>query len=129
MAPGVPESTSDVSVDVTVTTDHESAAMLAQSLAVHGQAINTGQYDVAFDLFTPSLQEQMEGLETWRQGLISTFWRELQVADVRAQVFLPFSSDFGENSTFAPTDGATRTLQTVFDQVVAWAQALQALRA
>ncbi|WIG17449.1 S1C family serine protease [Kocuria rosea] len=82
VAPGVPESTSDVSVDVTVTTDHESAAMLAQSLAVHGQAINTGQYDVAFDLFTPSLQEQMEGLETWRQGLISTFWRELQVADV-----------------------------------------------
>ena len=63
-------------------------------------------------------------VEAWR--LIAA---ELQMADVRAQVFLPFSSDFGDNSTFAPTDGATRTLQTVFDQVVAWAQALQALRA
>lgn len=62
-------------------------------------------------------------VEAWR--LIAA---ELQMADVRAQVFLPFSSDFGEGFTFTPTEGATRALQTVFDQVVAWAEALKPLR-
>lgn len=62
-------------------------------------------------------------VEAWR--LIAA---ELQMADVRAQVFLPFGSDFDEDFAFAPTEGATRDLQTVFDQVVAWAEALKPLR-
>lgn len=63
-------------------------------------------------------------VEAWR--LIAA---ELQMADVRAQVFLPFSSDFGEDFTFQPTDGATEGLGVLFDQVVAWAEALKPLRA
>lgn len=87
--PGVPESTADVSVDVTVASDDENAAELAQLLALHGNAINTSQYDVAFGLFTPSLQERMEGLETWRSGLLSTFWRELAILDVTGSTDAP----------------------------------------
>lgn len=82
VAPGIPEPTADVSVDVTVSSDHENAAAFAQLLALHGDAINTSQYDVAFDLLTPALQEEMGGLETWRQGLLTTYWRELVVQGV-----------------------------------------------
>lgn len=82
VGPDVTAPSSDVAVDVTVATEHESAAAVAQSLAVHGNAINDSQYDVAFDLFTPSMQEEMEGLETWRQGLLTTYWRELVVQGV-----------------------------------------------
>ncbi|WP_187347287.1 NADPH-dependent FMN reductase, partial [Kocuria sp. CNJ-770] len=62
-------------------------------------------------------------VEAWR--LIAA---ELQMADVRAQVFLPFSTEFGEEFSFRPTEQATDGLGEVFDQVVAWAQALAPLR-
>ena len=62
-------------------------------------------------------------VEAWR--LIAA---EVQMADVRAQVFLPFGSEFGEDFSFQPTEGATGALQALFDQVVAWAQALKPLR-
>lgn len=63
-------------------------------------------------------------VEAWR--LIAA---ELQMADVRAQVFLSFSTDFADMTTFTPTDGATGALQDVFGQVTAWAKALEPLRA
>jgi len=63
-------------------------------------------------------------VEAWR--LIAA---ELQMADVRAQVFLPFDTHFTEEFQFAPQDEASGALDEVFDQVVAWARALQPLRA
>lgn len=63
-------------------------------------------------------------VEAWR--LIVA---ELQMADVRAQVFLSFATDFASMTEFAPTDGATGALEPVYDQVVAWAEALKSLRA
>ncbi|RSZ63814.1 NADPH-dependent oxidoreductase [Corynebacterium hylobatis] len=63
-------------------------------------------------------------VEAWR--LIAA---ELQMADVRAQVFLSFSTDFADMTTFTPTDGSTGALQDVFEQVTAWAKALESLRA
>jgi NAD(P)H-dependent FMN reductase len=63
-------------------------------------------------------------VEAWR--LIAA---ELQMADVRAQVFLPFDSEFGEDAAFAPSESAAQALDTVFDQVVAWSRALKPLRA
>nr|WP_240510620.1 NAD(P)H-dependent oxidoreductase [Corynebacterium hadale] len=62
-------------------------------------------------------------VEAWR--LIAA---ELQMADVRAQVFLPFSSDFEDMSKFTPTEGATGALTDVFNQVTAWSEALKTLR-
>lgn len=62
-------------------------------------------------------------VEAWR--LIAA---ELQMADVRAQVFLPFSTDFADMSTFQPSEGATGALTDVFDQVTAWSKALKTLR-
>ena len=53
---------------------------------------------------------------------------ELQMADVRAQVVLPFATEFENYRTFIPTAAAEKTLQILFDQVVAWAGALKTLR-
>jgi NAD(P)H-dependent FMN reductase len=63
-------------------------------------------------------------VEAWR--LIAA---ELQMADVRAQVFLPFDMHFNDKMQFAPRDEAAEALDEVFDQVLAWARALQPLRA
>jgi NAD(P)H-dependent FMN reductase len=62
-------------------------------------------------------------VEAWR--LVAA---ELQMADVRAQVVLPFGSEFDENFAFHPTEAATEGLAEVFDQVLSWAAALKGLR-
>ncbi|MCU1575119.1 MAG: reductase [Micrococcaceae bacterium] len=53
---------------------------------------------------------------------------ELQMADVRAQVALPLTTEFENYRVFHPSPAAEKNLQTLFEQVVAWAGALQALR-
>jgi NAD(P)H-dependent FMN reductase len=53
---------------------------------------------------------------------------ELQMADVRAQVALPLATEFVNYRAFVPTEAAEQNLQTVFDQVIAWAGALKVLR-
>jgi len=53
---------------------------------------------------------------------------ELQMADVRAQVALPFATDFRDYTTFTPSDGAEQALQPLFGQLISWSTALQTLR-
>jgi len=53
---------------------------------------------------------------------------ELQVADVRAQVSLSLRTDWESFTTFKPAPHHEKTLQTVFDQVIAWAGALKTVR-
>jgi NAD(P)H-dependent FMN reductase len=53
---------------------------------------------------------------------------ELQVADVRAQVMLSLATDFENYSAFKPADRHEKSLNTVFDQVIAWGGALKTLR-
>ncbi|WP_422935078.1 NADPH-dependent FMN reductase [Sinomonas sp. P47F7] len=53
---------------------------------------------------------------------------ELQLADVRAQVILPFATEFENRRTFAPDDFAVRSLDAMLGQVIAWTEALAPLR-
>lgn len=53
---------------------------------------------------------------------------ELQMADVRAQLALPFATEFENYSTFTPSARAVRGLGAVLDQVISWAGALEPLR-
>lgn len=53
---------------------------------------------------------------------------ELQVADVRAQVMLSLYTDFENFSVFKPASHHEKSVNTLFDQVVAWATAMQSLR-
>lgn len=53
---------------------------------------------------------------------------ELQVATVRAQVALNLATDFENYSVFTPADYHQENLETLFDQVVSWSQALEGVR-
>lgn len=54
---------------------------------------------------------------------------EVQVADVRAQVALSLFTDFENFTTFKPDPKHEKSVTTMLDQVIAWGQALQPLRA
>lgn len=54
---------------------------------------------------------------------------ELQMADVRAQVSLPFATDFQDYTLFTPSDSAEQALQPLLDQLISWSTALQTVRA
>jgi NAD(P)H-dependent FMN reductase len=53
---------------------------------------------------------------------------ELQMADVRQQVTLSLITDFENFSVFKPGDYSVVSLNTLFDQVIAWSAALAPLR-
>jgi NAD(P)H-dependent FMN reductase len=53
---------------------------------------------------------------------------ELQMADVRQQVTLSLITDFENFSVFKPGDYSVASLNTLFDQVIAWSTALAPLR-
>jgi NAD(P)H-dependent FMN reductase len=53
---------------------------------------------------------------------------ELQVADVRAQVGLSLFTDFENFSVFKPAAHHEKSVNAMFDQVIAWGGALKALR-
>lgn len=53
---------------------------------------------------------------------------ELQIADVRAHVLLSLYADFENYSVFKPAGHHEATLETLVNQVVAWAGALKPLR-
>lgn len=54
---------------------------------------------------------------------------ELQVADVRAQVSLSLATDFENMTEFRPAEHRQSALTAMLDQLVAWTQALEPLRA
>ena len=54
--------------------------------------------------------------------------RELQVADVKAQVGFSLFTDFENFSIFKPAPQQEQTVSTMFDQVIAWGGAMKSLR-
>lgn len=53
---------------------------------------------------------------------------ELQVADVRGQVALSLSADFGHGTRLEPAAHHEQAVTTMLDQVIAWSGVLKALR-
>ena len=53
---------------------------------------------------------------------------EVQVATVRAQVLLSLAADFENYRDFKPGAQQQKALETMLDQLVAWGEALKALR-
>ena len=53
---------------------------------------------------------------------------ELQMADVRAQVALPFATDFENFTTFTPGDAAEENLKLLLQQLLSWTAALKTVR-
>lgn len=74
-----------VPVDVVVTSDHPEAAALAETFRIHAEAINEGEYSVAFELLTPSVRERMGSVEHYAGQLATSFWTSIEVVDVVAE--------------------------------------------
>ncbi|NLN15310.1 MAG: NAD(P)H-dependent oxidoreductase [Tissierellia bacterium] len=53
---------------------------------------------------------------------------ELQMADVRQQVMFSLFTDFEDMTVFKPQPHHEDSVQTLFDQVIAWSKALKTLR-
>lgn len=71
--------TTSSNIITTNKSDHSQASGVIQSLLRHGQGINRAAYEAAFAVFTPEMQTQMKGLETWKDGLKTSFWRALTI--------------------------------------------------
>ena len=54
---------------------------------------------------------------------------ELQMADVRAQVALPFATEFENFGTFTPSETAEEALNPLLDQLISWTRALKTVTA
>ncbi len=74
-----------VPVDVVVTSDHPEAAALAETFRMHAEAINEGEYSVAFELLTPSVRDRMGSVENYASQLATSYWTSLEVVDVVAE--------------------------------------------
>ena len=53
---------------------------------------------------------------------------EVKIADVRAQLLLPFATDFEKYTTFTPGPSRETELHRLIDEVLAWGTALKPLR-
>ena len=71
--------TTSSNIITTNNSDHEEASGVIQSLLRHGQGINRAAYEAAFAVLTPELQAEVQGFETWKAGLKTSFWRALTV--------------------------------------------------
>lgn len=71
--------TSSSNIITTNKSDHSQSSGVIQSLLRHGQGINRAAYEAAFAVLTPDMQTQMQGLEKWKDGLRTSFWRALTI--------------------------------------------------
>lgn len=82
LKPCTGDASEPVVFETTITSEHDQAENIAQTLQAHGQGINDGAYAAAFNLFTPQLQRKAGGLDEWSTGLATTVWVDLDVMDV-----------------------------------------------
>ncbi|GGC87105.1 hypothetical protein GCM10011512_12530 [Tersicoccus solisilvae] len=109
-------------VDVTIESSDPSAASIAQTLQIYGQAINRGAYETAFDVYTTDTQQQLHGLDTWKAGLDSVFWRSLVLTEVRDPVGDRIHADVTvqtQQDTSVGRNGQTCSIWT-FDYTMVW---------
>ena len=62
---------------------HDDASNIISTMTFHGDAINHGYFEEAFDLLVKPLQEKLGGLETWADRGQDEVWGYVQVQDVR----------------------------------------------
>ncbi len=69
-------------LNVVVVPDSLEAREVARSLVVHGESINSGDYTIAWGLFTPRMKRDLGSLDAWKAGLASSYWTDLTVGSV-----------------------------------------------
>lgn len=66
-------------IDVTVNPSDPVAQDIARSLVVHGDAINAGNYEAAWQVFSSRMRSKMGNVESWSSGLGSSYWNAITI--------------------------------------------------
>lgn len=66
-----------------VNSSHDQATSIAHSLVAHGQAINSGNYRSAYEIFTGGIRERVGSVSHWSEGIETSYWLGLLVDDVK----------------------------------------------
>ncbi|WP_156035266.1 S1C family serine protease [Terrabacter tumescens] len=69
-------------IEVNVASDDAVASDIARSLLVHGEAINTGNYDAAWQVFTRRMQRKLQSVDSWSAGLGTSYWKGISIQRV-----------------------------------------------
>lgn len=69
-------------IDVSWTSEDSDAPDIGRSLLVHGSAINSGNYDAAWQVFSPRLQRKFTSVEAWSSGLSTSYWTGIAIRSV-----------------------------------------------
>lgn len=67
---------------VTVYAEHPEAERVADVLWAYGSAVNAGDWELAWGLNSPVLQEQIGPYEHWLEQMWTSWWMEVYVIDV-----------------------------------------------
>ena len=70
------------SIKVDISSDDPAASDIARSLLVHGEAINTGNYDAAWQVFTSRMQRRLGAVDAWSPGLDTSYWKGISIQKV-----------------------------------------------
>ena len=69
-------------IEVDVTSDDPVATDIARSLLVHGEAINTGNYDAAWQVFSSRMHRKLGSVQSWSSGLGTSYWKGISIQRV-----------------------------------------------
>ncbi|MDN5767471.1 MAG: serine protease [Humibacillus sp.] len=69
-------------ITVDIPSDDPVATDIARSLLVHGEAINTGNYEAAWQVFTSRMHQKLGTVRSWSSGLGTSYWRGISVQKV-----------------------------------------------
>lgn len=64
---------------VRVGSTHPDAASIASLRPPTAEAINKGEYEVAYNMFTPKMASRVGSLPAWSNGLNTSFWTSLDL--------------------------------------------------
>lgn len=81
MCDGSFELDNNARLEVTVSSSHPDASDVAQALFLHGESINTGDYEAAWSVFSPTFQ-QNHPLKSWAPGHDTSYWETLEIQGV-----------------------------------------------
>lgn len=69
-------------IRVDIPTDNAVAPDIARSLLVHGEAINTRNYQAAWQVFTGRMHRKFKSVSSWSSGLGTSYWRGISIQSV-----------------------------------------------
>ncbi|WP_374971023.1 S1C family serine protease [Terrabacter sp. BE26] len=72
----------DRTIQVNIDSDDPVAQDIARSLSVHGDGINSGNYEAAWQVLTSRMQRTLGSVESWSAALATSYWTAIAIERV-----------------------------------------------